>query len=269
VEVGQEFSMGDNVSASRSYTIVVLIKQVPDMNAVRIDRATGRPVLSGQNVISSYDEYAIEEALRLKEQHGGEVIALTAGPASVKDAISRALAMGADRGVIIPIDKPNALDTLAVAEIIANQLKTMSYDIVLTGQISDDNAAGQVGAQVAELLGIPQVGSITKVEANGETLTVGRDTEDGRQTIEVKTPVLLMAQVGLNEPRYPSLKGIMAAKKKPVDQVAVAAVDGGNRISWGEPYVPERDTTGVILQDVPVAEAARQLVGWLREQKLI
>jgi electron transfer flavoprotein beta subunit len=261
--------MGDNGSASHSYTIVVLIKQVPDMNAVRVDRATGKPILSGQNVISSFDEYAIEEALRLKEQHGGEVIVLTAGPASVKDAISRALAMGADRGVIIPIDNPNALDTLAIAEIIANQLKTMSYDIVLTGQISDDYAGGQVGSQVAELLGIPQVGSITKVEANGETLTVGRDTEDGRQTLEVKTPVLLMAQVGLNEPRYPSLKGIMAAKKKPVDQVAAASVDGGNRISWGEPYVPERDTTGMILQDVPAAEAARQLVGWLREQKLI
>ena len=252
-----------------AYTTVVLIKQVPDMNAVRIDRATGKPILSGQNVISSFDEYAIEEALRLKEQHGGEVIALTAGPASVKDAISRALAMGADRGVIIPIENPNALDTLAIAEIIADHLTMMTYDIILTGQISDDYASGQVGSQVAELLGIPQVGSITKVEANGDTLTVGRDTEDGRQTIEVKTPVLLMAQAGLNEPRYPSLKGIMAAKKKPVDQAAPSPVEGGNRISWGEPYVPERDTTGTILQDVPAAEAARQLVGWLREQKLI
>ena len=251
------------------YTIVVLIKQVPEMNAVRIDRATGKPVLSGQNVISSFDEYAIEEALRLKEQHGGEVVAVTAGPSSVKDVISRALAMGADRGVIIPLDNPNALDTLAVATIIANFLTSLSYDIILTGQISDDYASGQVGSQVAELLGIPQVGSITKVEANGDTLTVGRDTEDGRQTIEVKTPVLLMAQAGLNEPRYPSLKGIMAAKKKPVEQAPPAAVDGGDRISWGEPYVPERDATGIILQDVPPADAARQLVGWLREQKLI
>lgn len=252
-----------------AYTIVVLLKQVPDMNAVRIDRATGKPILSGQNVISSSDEYAIEEALRLKEQHEGEVIALSAGPASVKDVISRALAMGADRGVIIPVDNPNTLDTLAIAELIAGQLKTISYDIILTGQISDDYASGQVGSQVAELLGIPQVGSLTKVEANGDTLTVGRDTEDGRQTIEVRTPVLLMAQAGLNEPRYPSLKGIMAAKKKPVEQATPAAVDGGYRISWGEPYVPERDTTGVILQDVPAADAARQLVGWLREQKLI
>jgi electron transfer flavoprotein beta subunit len=251
------------------YQTVVLIKQVPDMNAVRLDRATGKPILSGQNVISSFDENALEEALRIKEQHGGDVVVLTAGPASVKDAVSRALAMGADRGVIVPLDNPNALDTLALAEVLADQLRTMTYDIILTGQLSDDYAGGQVGSQVAELLGIPQVGSITKVEANGGTLTVGRDTEDGRQTIEVETPVLLMAQVGLNEPRYPSLKGIMAAKKKPVEQAAPPAVDGGDRISWGDPFVPERAATGTIVQDVPAADAARQLVGWLREQKLI
>jgi electron transfer flavoprotein beta subunit len=251
------------------YTFVVLLKQVPDMDAVRIDRASGKPMLSGQNAISSFDEYAIEEALRLKEQHGGEVIALTAGPPSVKDAITRALGMGADRGVIIALVDQNALDTLALATVIAEQLKTMTYDVILTGQISDDYATGQVGSQVAELLGIPQIGSITKVEANGDTLTVGRDTEDGRQTIEVRTPVLLMAQAGLNEPRYPSLKGIMAAKKKPVDQVSPSSVDGADRLSWGEPFVPERAATGTILQDVPAPEAARQLVGWLREQKLI
>jgi len=252
-----------------TYTIVVLLKQVPDMNAVRIDRASGKPILSGQNVISSFDENAIEEALRLKELHGGDVIALTAGPPSVKDAIARALAMGADRGVIIPLDNPNCLDSLALAELIANQVRTLSFDIILTGQYSDDQATGQVSSQVAELLGIPQVGSITNVEANGQTLRVGRDTEDGRQTIDVQMPVMLMAQVGLNEPRYPSLKGIMAAKKKPVEQAPPDSIDNSERLSWGEPFVPERGTTGKILQDIPAADAARQLVTWLREQKLI
>jgi electron transfer flavoprotein beta subunit len=251
------------------YSIVVLLKQVPDMNALRIDRATGRPILSGQNVISSFDEYALEEALRLKERYGGEVVAVCAGPASVKDAISRALAMGADRGVIVPLDNATALDSLAVADLLANQLKTTSYDVILAGQYSDDYATGQVASQVAELLGIPQVGSITKVEADGEILTVGRDTEDGHQTIEVQTPVLLMAQPGLNEPRYPSLKGIMAAKKKPVDQATASSAETGGRISWGEPFVPERDTAGTILRDVPAPEAAQKLVAWLREQKLI
>ena len=251
------------------YTIVVLVKQVPDMNAVRIDRATGKPQMSGQNVISSSDEYAIEEALRLKERYGGEVVALTVGPVSVKDAISRALAMGADRGMIVPVDNPNGLDSLSLAELIVKAVRPIAFDIILTGQYSDDQATGQVGPQVAELLGIPQVGSITHVEASGNTLTVGRDTEDGRQTIEVMTPVLLMAQAGLNEPRYPSLKGIMAAKKKPVEQSPPETIDRADRLSWGEPYVPERGVTGKILQDVAPADAARELVAWLREQKLI
>jgi len=252
-----------------SYTIVVLVKQVPDMNGVRIDKRTGQLQLSGQNVISSYDEYAIEEALRIKEQHGGEVVVMAAGPPSVKDAVTRALAMGADRGVIVAIDGANDLDTLGLAEVLAGQIGGIGYDIVLTGQTSDDLATGHVGPQVAELLGIPQIGSITHVEAAGETLTVTRDTEDGRQTIEVDTPVLLMAQAGLNEPRYPSLKGIMAAKKKPVDNVPAVAPVRDQLISWGEPFVPERGTAGVLLQDVPAPEAAQQLAAWLREQKLI
>src|SRR3712207_1981368 len=107
--------------AGKPYTVVALIKQVPDMNAVKIDRATGKPILSGQNVVSSFDEYAIEEALRLKEAHGGEVIVVSAGPPSARDAITRALAMGADRGVLIEVDDVNALDTLAVARLLAEQ----------------------------------------------------------------------------------------------------------------------------------------------------
>jgi electron transfer flavoprotein beta subunit len=252
-----------------AYSIVVLIKQVPDMNAVKIDRSSGKPILSGQNVISSFDEYAVEEALRLKEQHGGEVTVLAAGPASVKDAISRALAMGADRGILVQVAEPNALDTLAVADLLAGQLRESAFDIVLVGQNSDDYTTGHVGPQLAELLGLPQVSSVTRVEADRNRLTLHRDTEDGKQVVEVSTPVLLMAMTGLNQPRYPSLKGIMAAKKKPLDQVDAVAGEPADLIRWGEPFVPERTVTGTILQDVPPADAARQLVGWLREQKLI
>ncbi|HEY8447097.1 MAG TPA: electron transfer flavoprotein subunit beta/FixA family protein [Thermomicrobiales bacterium] len=251
------------------YSIIVLVKQVPDMNAVRIDRATGQPVLSDQRVISSFDEYAIEEALRIKEAHGGEVVVVSAGPPSVKDAIQRALGMGADRGVLLACDQINDFDTLAVAEILANHLRGMTYDIILCGQNSDDYATGHVGPQVAELLGIPHISSVTKVELDGQQLTVHRDTEEGKQVVEVGTPVLLMAMTGLNEPRYPSLKGIMAAKKKPIEQVSVTVPEAGARLRWGEPFVLERGSAGRILQDVPAAEAAKELVAWLREQKLI
>jgi electron transfer flavoprotein beta subunit len=251
------------------YTVVVLIKQVPDMNTVRLDRASGRPIMSGQLAISSYDDYAIEEALRIKEQHGGDVIVISAGSPSVKDAVSRALAMGADRGIIVSVDGINELDTLQVAEILAEQIRGLNADIILAGQNSDDYSTGQVGPQVAELLGVPSLGSVASVAPNGATLTVLRDTEDGRQTIEVATPVVLMAQAGLNEPRYPSLKGIMAAKKKPLETVNIPAPAKTGCISWGEPYVPERGSSGVIVQDQPAPEAAKQLVSWLRERKLV
>src|SRR4051794_34661610 len=190
-----------------SYSIVVLIKQVADMNAVRVDHSTGKPVFSGQQMISSYDEYAIEEALKLKEQYGGEVIAVSAGPPSVKDVLNRALAMGVDRAVQILADNINGLDTLAVANLLAEQLKQMSFDIIFAGQNSDDYETGHVPPQIAEILGLPQVSSVVTLEADGGRLTLSRDTEDGRQIVEVETPVMLMAMTGLNEPRYPSLKG--------------------------------------------------------------
>jgi electron transfer flavoprotein beta subunit len=255
--------------AGKPYTIVVLVKQVPDMNAVKIDRATGKPILSGQSVISSFDEYAIEEALRLKEAHGGEVIVVSAGPPSVKDAITRALAMGADRGILIQVEDVNALDTLAVAGLLAEQLRTLTYDIIFLGQNSDDYVSGHVGPQLAELLGLPQVSSVTKVEANSDSLTLHRDTEDGKQIVDVATPVVVLAMTGLNEPRYPSLKGIMAAKRKPIEQVTATPPTTAARVTWGEPFVPERTVTGTIVQDVPPADAAKQLVAWLKEQKLI
>lgn len=251
------------------YSIAVLVKQVPDMNTVRIDRASGKPVLSGQLAISSYDDFAIEEALRIKEARGGEIVVIAAGSPSVKDAVSRALAMGADRGVVVVVDALDELDSLQIAALLADQVRAVQPDIVLAGQNSDDVATGQVGPQVAELLGMPSLGSIARIELSGSELTVVRDTEDGRQTIVVEKPVVLMAQAGLNEPRYPSLKGIMAAKKKQVDTVTGLAPQATRSISWSEPYAPERASTGLIVQDQPAAEAARQLVAWLREQKLV
>ncbi len=251
------------------YAIVVLIKQVADMNAVRVDHSSGRPVFSGQQMISSYDEYAIEEALKIKEQFGGEVIVVSAGPPSIKDALNRALAMGADRAVLIPVEDINELDTLAVANLLADQLKQLNFDIIFAGQNSDDYETGHVPPQIAELLGLPQVSSVVTLEANDSHLTLGRDTEDGRQIVEVETPVLLMAMTGLNEPRYPSLKGIMAAKKKPLDIADATNGAAMDHVDWSDPVAPEKTSGGMILRDIPAADAAKQLVGWLREQKLV
>jgi electron transfer flavoprotein beta subunit len=238
------------------------------MNTVRIDRATGKPVFGEQMVISSYDVYAVEEALRLKETHGGEVMVLAAGPPSVKDALTRALAMGADRAVLIDAPMVNALDTLAVAGLLADQLRGGEFDLILAGQTADDSETGQVGPQLAELLNLPLISNVIGLDIEGDRIVVRRDTEDGQQTVETSLPVVLLASTGLNTPRFPSLKGIMGAKRKPLETVPGTAEAAG-RISWGEPFVPERTVAGTLLQNVPPAEAAKQLVAWLKEQKLI
>ena len=251
-------------------TIAVLIKQVPDMNAIRIDRATGRIVPSPQLVISSYDQYAIEAALRLRDSLPGEVVVVSAGPASARDAISRALAMGADQGIHLELADVNAVDTLDVARVIADAVRPLETSVILAGQTADDLEAGQVGAQVAELLDMPLISNVVAIEVQtqSQTLLVRRDMEDGYQTVRCPLPALLLSSTGLDEPRLPSLKGIMAAKKKPIDAVPVAA-DNGNRLAWDEPYVPAKSTAGTLVQDLAPAAAARQLVAWLRERKLI
>jgi electron transfer flavoprotein beta subunit len=249
-------------------TIAVLIKQVPDMNAIRVDRAAGRVVPSPQLGISSYDEYAIEAALRFKEQLGGEVIAVTAGPASARDVITRALSMGADRGIHLELADLNATDTLGVARVLADAVRPLQCDLVIAGQTSDDFEAGQVGPQVADLLGMPVLSNAVEARIDEQGLTVRRDMEDGFQTVRAPLPALLLASTGLDVPRLPSLKGIMGAKKKPVDTVTVSVAEQ-DRIAWSTPFVPPKVIGGTIVQDTPPAEAAKRLVAWLQEQKLI
>lgn len=250
------------------YAIVVLIKQVPDMNALRVDRASGQVQFIGQPVISSYDACALEAAIQMKDAHGGELTVISAGPASVKDALQRALGMGADRAIHVMLNDPNKTDALALSHMLADQIKAALFDIVFAGQASDDGGSGQVGPQVAELLGIPKIGSIASLSVEGNTITIERDCEDGRQTIDVQTPVLLMAQSGLNEPRYPSLKGMMAAKKKPLD-VVLGSASSSDGLTWSAPYVPSRPSSGTIVQHASPAEVAAQFVDWLKERKLV
>lgn len=248
--------------------IAVLIKQTPDMNAVRIDAATGKIAPGVQLRISSYDEYAIEAALRLRERCGGEVIAVTAGPGSARDAITRALAMGADRGIHLELDDVNATDTLGLAKLLADAVRPLRCDVVLAGQTADDLETGQVGAEVAALLELPVISNVVEIELDGGEVVVRRDMEDGYQTVRAALPVIILASTGLPEPRLPTLKGIMGARKKPIDTVTASVAHEG-RITWEAPYMPQKTTTGTMLQDVPSAEAARQLVDWLMERKLI
>ena len=249
--------------------IVVLVKQVPDMNAVKIDRATGKPVLSGQLVVSSFDEYAIEEAIRLKEAHGGEVTVVCAGPQSPRTRSPGRWRWAPTReSTCSPATRVRSTRS-RWRSALAGALKGLPFDLILVGQNSDDSTTGHVGPQLAELLGLPSISSVTELSVTGNHLTASRDTEDGKQTVELDLPAVVLAMTGLNEPRYPSLKGIMAAKKKPIEQSPLAIEAAPDRVTWGEPFVPERTVQGVILQDVPAADAAKQLVSWLKERKLI
>jgi electron transfer flavoprotein beta subunit len=270
---GHGKSRGDSpqtMASTGPLTIAVLIKQVPDMNAIRIDRATGRIVPSAQLVMSSYDEYAIEAALRLKESFGGEVIAVAAGPAQSRDVITRALAMGADRGIHVEMEDVNATDTLGMASILVDALRPLGCSLIIAGQTSDDLEAGQVGAQVAALLNVPVMSNVVEIRVDEGGMLVRRDMEDGFQTVRSTLPAVLLSSTGLDQPRLPSLKGIMAAKKKQVESVAASAPTE-RRLAWDSPQVPAKTVFGTIVnvQDVPAAEAAKQLVAWLQEQKLI
>lgn len=239
------------------------------MNAARVDRASSTVVVSTQLGISSYDRYAIEAALRLKEAAGGgEVIAVALGPGSAKDAISRALAMGADRGIHLETADAGAADTLAVATALAGAIAPLGCDLVLAGQASDDYESGQVGAQVAALAGLPVVSNVVNIAREGDEVVVQRDMEDGYQTVRAAFPLMILASTGLDEPRVPSVKGIMGAKKKPVE-VSAVSLGTGQRLTWETPYVPPKTTSGVIVQDLPASEAAQQLVAWLQANKLI
>jgi electron transfer flavoprotein beta subunit len=206
--------------------ILVLLKAVPDSEASIRPSADSKAVnLDGISfIISPYDEYAVEEALKLRETEGaGEVVAVSFGGDDVPKVLRTALAMGVDKAV--HIKGQISFDPLATARVLANTVKSLTYDLILCGKQAIDHDHHGVAVMVAELLDIPSVSVVTKLERNGNKFTIEREVEGGVEVVEVSTPCLLTCNKGLNEPRYASLKGIMAAKKKTIDEVAAPEVD--------------------------------------------
>ena len=210
------------------------------------------------------DAYALEEALRLKEQHGGEVVVCSAGPARVSQVIREALARGADRAIHVESDTLATADASAVAAALAGAIRDESFDLVLTGLQSDDQGFGQTGVVLAEQLGIPHATIIMEVEVADGRLRVKRELESGWfQWVTIPTPALLTIQSGINQLRYATLRGIMAAKKKEVRVIAPAdEVRSGQRIL--ELYVPQKAKATTMIGGSP-ADAAKELVRVLRE----
>ncbi len=255
--------------------IYVLVKRTFDTEE-RIVVSGGKIQEDGAEfIINPYDEYAIEEAIQVRDAHGGEVTVLTMGGEEAEKQLRTALAMGADKAVLINIeDDIDELDQFTSAQILADYLKDKNPDLILAGNVAIDGGSGQVGPRVADLLDINYVTTITKLEINGTQVNIVRDVEGDSEVIETSLPLLVTAQQGLNEPRYPSLPGIMKAKKKPLDEVELddLDIDEDDVVAKTETidiYLPPKKEAGRVLEG-DISAQVTELVQLLRtEAKVI
>jgi electron transfer flavoprotein beta subunit len=255
--------------------IAVCVKQVPEGSS-RIDPETKRLDRSGEGALNSFDANAVEEALRLKDAGGtGEVVLVSLGPAKAVDALRKALAMGADRAVLVSDDAAAGSDLVATSYALAKALERENADLVLFGQQASDSDGAVLWAAVADRLRRPVVSQAAEVTHAGGTLTVKRQTEFGYDVIEVPLPAVVAVSDAINEPRYPSLKGIMGAKSKPqetlsLSELGVEADRVGDQGSRTEVYAlndpPARGDSKKIDDD---GNAAQAILDFLAEKRLI
>ncbi len=250
--------------------IIACVKQVPDTEAQIKVKADGSGIEEGQIkwVMNPYDEFGVEEALKMKEKNGGDVTIVTVGPARAMETIRTALAMGADKGVHICDPAFDNADAFVIANALAAVIKSLPHDIIFCGQRAIDDDSGQVGAMLAEALGVPQLTVITKLDFAGSAVKVVRPVEGAQIVIETALPCVVTAQKGLNEPRYASLPGIMKAKKKPVDVKNAAALgiatEAKAKVAKTVPP-PARPPGKIVSGDEPAQKAA-ELGRLLREE---
>lgn len=251
--------------------IVACVKQVPDTEAQIKVKGDASGIDEGgiKWVMNPYDEFGVEEALKLKEKLGGEVTIVSVGPARAMETIRTALAMGADKGIHIDDAALYGADAYATAEALAAAIKGISYDMIFCGQRAIDDDSGQIGSILAELLGVPSVTMVTKLEVAGTAAKATRPIEGAQLVIETSLPCVITATKGLNEPRYASLPGIMKAKKKPVDvkNAGDLGVSGASKSKVGKFVPPPARPPGKIVcaDDTPEGKAA-ELVKLLREE---
>jgi electron transfer flavoprotein beta subunit len=255
--------------------IAVCVKQVPEGSG-RIDPQTKRLDRSGEGALNPFDANAVEEALRLKDAGGeDEVVLISLGPAKAQDALRKALAMGADRAVLVSDDGAAGSDLVATSYALAKALEREAPDLVLFGQQAADSDGAVLWAAVADRLRLPVVSQAAEVTHNGGTLTVKRQTEFGYDVIETPVPAVVAVSDAINEPRYPSLKGIMGAKSKPQETLSLAdlgveAERVGEQGSRTEVYAlsdpPPRGDSKKIEDD---GNAAQAIVDFLAEKRLL
>ncbi len=261
--------------------ICVLVKQVPDAAVTkRVDPSTMRLDRSGETNLNPFDTHAIEAAMQIKE--GGEieideVVAVTMGPDGAVRALHKAVALGADRSVHLSDDVLSGSDVAATGYALAKVLESESPDLVLLGQQSDDGECYTIGAVVADHLKMPSLTQVIKIEVQDGKLRCERQAEYGYDTVEVALPAVISVGDAINEPRYPSLKAIMGAKKKQLDTKASGDVgiegdrvgEAGSRTAVMALNPPPEKQAGEIIEDEDTNETVEKIVAWLDERKLI
>ena len=254
--------------------IAVCVKHVPEGHS-RLDPASKRLDRSGEGALNHFDANAVEEALRLKGDSDTEVVVVSLGPAKAADSLRKALAMGADRAVLVSDDAAAGSDLVATSKVLAKALERENADLVLFGQQASDADGAVLWAAVAERLHRPVVSQVAELTLQDGSLRLKRQTEFGYDVIEAPLPAVVAVSDAINEPRYPSLKGIMGAKKKPFDTLSLGdiGVDAGEAgeagsktevLALGEP--PSRGDARKIEDD---GSAAQQIVDFLAEKRLV
>ena len=261
--------------------IVVCIKQVPDTVEVKIDPKTGTLIRDGvPSIINHDDKTGIEAALQLKEQLGGTVTVVSMGPPQADVAIREALAMGCDDGVLISGREFGGSDTLATSTIIAAGLKTLDYDLIITGRQAIDGDTAQVGPQIAEHLGLPQVSYAEDIQVESEnSLIVKRQYEDRYQKVRIKTPCVITALTELAEPRYMSVGGTVDAYAKEVKVLGFEDLKDklnpehiglkGSPTNVVQSFTKQAKGAGTVLKDVSADEAVKAIIAKLEEKYII
>ncbi|PYZ93692.1 electron transfer flavoprotein subunit beta [Salipaludibacillus keqinensis] len=250
--------------------IYVIMKRTFDTEE-KIQIENGEVVEDGAEfIINPYDEYAIEEAIKLRDEHGGEVTIVSVGDEETEKQIRTGLAMGADKAVLIEDEDVEHGDPYSTEQILAAYFKDKEVDIILGGNIAVDGGSGQVGPRLAEQLGFNHVTSIVKIDIEDGKANIERDVEGDQEILEVPLPLLVTAQQGLNEPRYPSLPGIMKAKKKPLetldlDDLDLEEDDVEGKTKTVEKYLPPEKAAGKILEG-ETEEQVTELVSLLKNE---
>ncbi|SMC75543.1 electron transfer flavoprotein subunit beta/FixA family protein [Sporomusa malonica] len=259
--------------------IIVCVKQVPDTTEVKIDPQTNTLIRQGvPSIVNPFDKNALEEALKLREKHGGRVTVISMGPPQAKDALKECIALGADEAILMSDRAFGGADTLATSRTLAAGIKKIgNFDVIICGKQAIDGDTAQVGPEIAEHLGIAQITYVSKLEITDGAVCAEREHEEGYEVIETKLPVLLSVVKSINEPRHPSIKGTMKANRKeiPVWTAADVAINPEQIGLKGSPtqvrriFTPQQRVQGEIIQEDTARASVTRLLTKLNQAKII